>query len=172
MIPACQRLPHDVAMPVDHLRHESIHHVALQVHPFHVQGLVLRLAVAGNGHHVTQCDRMLARIIVSPSPGVGKNSATVNGCRRATVARYFLKSHITGNRLAQRLVIQHTACDQRALNGPVFETRSNEPTWAMRPISSVRTGTIPRMRWALVAGPVDIGRAKPPGGLPWPEPPP
>ena len=48
-----QRLPHDVAMPVDHLRHESIHHVALQVHPFHVQGLVLRLAVAGNGHHVT-----------------------------------------------------------------------------------------------------------------------
>ena len=64
-----ERLPHDGAVTVGHLPDEGVEHVSGRVDPFHIERLVLRLAIAGDRHHVAQRDRMLAWIVIVGQAG-------------------------------------------------------------------------------------------------------
>ena len=77
---------------------------------------------------------------------MGKNSATVNGWSPIGSSGKAIspKSLATLRAMASRNVSWYSTrpvISVRSID-PSSDTRSSEPTWEMRPISSVRTGTI------------------------------
>ena len=53
----------DFAIPVGHLIDALGQMLALCITPFHVERLILRLAIARNLHHIAQGDCVLARVV-------------------------------------------------------------------------------------------------------------
>ena len=153
-------------MAVDHLRHERVHYVALGIHPFHIQRLILRLAVAGDRHHVAQCDGVLARIVVFAQSrrgeefGHGERLEPDRQQRQGDIAQVL--GHIAGDGLAQRLVVQHTAGDQRTLDRPVLGYAQQRAHLGDAAHLIGAHGHDLHIRDGhLMARPVDVGRPQP-----------
>ena len=81
-----------------------------RIHPFHVQRLVLRLAVAGDGHHVAQGDGVLARIVVFAQSRRGEefgHGEWLESDRQQRQGDVAGPGHIAGDGLAQRRGTAH-----------------------------------------------------------------
>ncbi|AEK30835.1 Hypothetical protein BALAC2494_01829 [Bifidobacterium animalis subsp. lactis CNCM I-2494] len=107
-------------MPIVHLLNELGNLRAMRIHPLHVERLILRLAVTGDRHHIAQRNRMLARVEVRRDSRGREELGHRERCQRLRQHRQCELAHVlrnvAGNRLTQRLVIQHAASDQRALH--------------------------------------------------------